>query len=96
MSLQERYAEWLDEFDSDVRVGITESLQQGEYGTLKALIFREDERGVWVEAEIQRRGNDTPWTCRRVVITPQGPLDSALLASTIFSSAVIEDLDTQP
>ncbi|GAA4791580.1 hypothetical protein GCM10023220_16360 [Streptomyces ziwulingensis] len=48
-----------------MRVGITESLTQGEYGTLGSLIFREDDRGVWVEAQVQRRGIATLWTCRR-------------------------------
>ncbi|MEY7979277.1 hypothetical protein AB8O53_23525 [Streptomyces pilosus] len=96
MSLREQYAEWLGEFEPDVRVGITESLTDGEYGTLKSMKFREDEHGVWLEAELQLSGVDAPWICRKVVITPQGPLDSPLLASTIFSSTMVEDLDTQP
>lgn len=96
MSLREQYAEWLEEFEPDVRVGITESLAHGEYGTLKSMSFCEDDHGVWLEAEIQLRGVDAPWIRRRVVIPPQGPLDSALLASTIFSSTIVEDLDTRP
>jgi hypothetical protein len=96
MSLREQYAEWLGEFEPDVRVGITESLAHGEYGTLSSMTFREDDRGVWLEAEVQLRGVDAPWICCRVVITPQGPLDWALLTSTIYSSAMVEDLDTRP
>ncbi|MFG2432878.1 hypothetical protein [Streptomyces sp. NPDC048590] len=95
MSLQERYEEYLKEFELDARQGIIDSLASEGYGALNSLKFSEDDQGVSAEAEVQLRGIAAPWIFRRRIILPDGPLDKSWLASTLFSTAMIEDLDTR-
>lgn len=96
MSLQRQYTEYLRELEFDVRQGINDSLTSEKYGTLNSLNFHEDDQGVWLEASVQLRKIEAPWKFRRVVVRLDGPLDSPLMASTLFSTAMIEDLDTLP
>ncbi|MFD0154594.1 hypothetical protein ACWGQ4_00670 [Streptomyces sp. NPDC055721] len=88
------YRQYLEEFRSEVSDGLASELME-RGSRLCLLSFSENEEGVWVEAEIELPDQGETWTRRRLIIPKQGPDKDAWLAGTIFSSALVEELDTK-
>lgn len=88
------YREYIEEFRSEVTDGVaTELMERGS--RLLGLSFSEDEEGIWVAAEVELPDQPETWNRRRLIIPKIGPDKDAWLAGTIFSSALIEELDTK-
>ncbi|WP_434591791.1 hypothetical protein [Streptomyces sp. A5-4] len=88
------YQQYLEEFRSEVADSLPSELAQ-HGATLTALSFFDNEDGVWVAAKVELPGQQEPWTRSRLIIPEQGPDKDAWLAGTIFSSALIKELDTR-
>jgi hypothetical protein len=83
---------YLEEFRAEVVEGLGTALSE-HAATLSGLSFSENEEGVWAEAVVELTGRQEPWVRRRLIIPVQGPDKDAWLAGTIFSSALVEELD---
>ncbi|MER8222588.1 hypothetical protein ABTZ58_18745 [Streptomyces sp. NPDC094143] len=88
------YKAYLEEFRAEVVEGLSSTLTE-HAATLNQLSYSEDDDGVWAEVVVHLPGRKDPWVRRRLIIPAQGPDKDAWLAGTIFSSALIEDLDTR-
>lgn len=88
------YQQYLEEFRTEVFDGLTSELI-GRGSRLSRLSFSENDEGIWVEAEIELPDQQEPWIRRRLIVPEQGPDKDAWLAGTIFSSALVEELDTK-
>ncbi|MDX2391107.1 hypothetical protein NJL88_13825 [Streptomyces sp. DK15] len=84
---------YLDEFRSEVAEGLRHPLAE-RGARLLGLSFSEESDGIWTEAVIDLPGRPDAWTRRRLIVPVPGPDKDAWLAGAVFSSTVIEDLDT--
>ncbi|MDH6229347.1 hypothetical protein [Streptomyces sp. MJP52] len=101
MSLRDRYADHLTTFHEQASAQITHQVSRDNHGTLRSLDISEDEQGVWAEAVIDlhgdvvaRWGSEVYKRRNLIILNEGGPLDDAAFGADLFSTAVMEDLDT--
>ncbi|MFF7307827.1 hypothetical protein [Streptomyces sp. NPDC008137] len=92
MAKIEEHEAYLEEFRAEVVEGLRATLSEHS-AALSGLSFAEDAEGVWAEAAVELPGRPELWVRRRLIIPAQGPDKDAWLAGTIFTSALVEELD---
>lgn len=98
MSPLERYA---DEFCRVARQQLEQDLGEFGHGVLLSLLTSDDGAGMWATANISLVGHAQPWEFRRLVLEraqfqSSATVEHATGEATIFSTLLMETLDTQP